>query len=133
MIKDFKAFILRGNVVDLAVAVIIGAAFGRVVESLVKDVITPIITIPGETNFEDLVLDIGGARIAYGNFLNEIVAFLAVAAAVFFLVVRPLNALAARRTAGLDEEVPTTKVCPWCLREIPSAASACAACTREVP
>lgn len=132
MIKDFKAFILRGNVVDLAIAVIIGAAFGAVIESLVKDVLTPLVTIPGDTNFEDLVLDIGGARIAYGNFLNEVVAFLAVAAAVFFVVVRPLNALAARRKSGVDEEVPTTKVCPWCLSEIPAAARCCASCTREV-
>lgn len=132
MLKEFKAFILRGNVVDLAIAVIIGAAFGTVIESLVTDVITPLVTIPGETNFEDLVLEIGGARIAYGNFLNAVMAFVTVAAAVFFLVVRPLNAMAARRKAGVEDEVAATRDCTWCLSEIPAAARVCASCTREL-
>lgn len=132
MLKDFKAFILRGNVVDLAVGVVIGAAFGTVVESLVADVITPIISIPGETNFADLTLGIGGAEIAYGRFVNAVVAFVLVAAAVFFVVVKPLNALTARRKTGGDDDVAPTRECPWCLSEIPAAARVCSSCTREV-
>ena len=132
MLKDFKAFILRGNVVDLAVGVVIGAAFGAVIVSLVKDVITPIISIPGETNFGELSFKVGGGVIAYGNFLNAVVAFLLIAAAVFFLVVKPVNALMARRKTEPDVE-STTRDCPFCLSSIPIGARACAFCTREVP
>ncbi len=132
MLKDFKAFILRGNVVDLAVGVVIGAAFGTVIASLVKDVITPIISIPGETNFGELSFTVGGGVIAYGNFLNAVIAFVLVAAAVFFLVVKPVNALMARRKTEPDVE-STTRDCPFCLSSIPVGARACAFCTREVP
>ena len=132
MFKDFKAFILRGNVVDLAVGVVIGAAFGAVITSLVTDVLTPLLAIPGETNFSNLTLTVGGGVIAYGNFLNAVIAFLSVAAAVFFFVVRPVNALMARRKTEPDVE-STTRECPWCLSSIPTGARACAFCTREVP
>ncbi|MEA2702767.1 MAG: large conductance mechanosensitive channel [Actinomycetota bacterium] len=132
MLKDFKAFILRGNVVDLAVGVVIGAAFGTVIASLVKDVITPIISIPGSTNFGELSFKVGGGVIAYGNFLNAVIAFVLVAAAIFFLVVQPVNALMARRKTEPDVE-STTRDCPYCLSSIPSGARACAFCTREVP
>jgi large conductance mechanosensitive channel len=132
MFKDFKAFILRGNVVDLAVGVVIGAAFGAVISSLVTDIFTPLLAIPGNTNFSNLSLTIGGGVIAYGNFLNAVIAFLCIAAAVFFFVVRPVNALMARRKTEPDVE-STTRDCPWCLSSIPTGARACAFCTREVP
>ncbi len=132
MFKDFKAFILRGNVVDLAVGVVIGAAFGTVIESLVTDVFTPLLAIPGETNFSQLTLEVGGGVIAYGNFINALVAFLSIAVAVFFFVVRPVNLLMERRKTEPDVE-STTRQCPWCLSSIPTGARACAFCTREVP
>ncbi len=131
MLKDFKAFILRGNVVDLAIAVIIGAAFGAVVTSLVEDVVTPILAIPGETNFGELSFSIGGGDFAYGAVINAIISFLVIAAAVFFLVVKPVNALMARRKTEPDVE-STTKDCAYCLSSIPVGASVCAFCTRDV-
>jgi large conductance mechanosensitive channel len=132
MLKDFKAFILRGNVVDLAVGVVIGAAFGAVITSLVTDIFTPILAIPGNTDFSDLKITAGGGEILYGNFLNAVIAFLLIAAAVFFFIVRPVNALMARRKTEPDVE-STTRDCPWCLSAIPVGARACAFCTREVP
>jgi len=132
MFKDFKAFILRGNVVDLAVGVVIGAAFGTVIESLVADVLTPLLSIPGKTNFSNLKWEIGGGVIAYGNFLNAVIAFLTIAAAVFFFVIRPVNLLMARHKTEPDVE-SVTRDCPWCLSAIPTGARACAFCTREVP
>ena len=131
MLKDFKAFILRGNVVDLAIAVIIGAAFGAVVTSLVEDVFTPILAIPGETNFSELTWEVGGGEIKYGEFINTVIAFLSIAAVVFFFVVKPVNALMARRKTEPDVE-STTKDCAHCLSSIPVAASVCAFCTRDV-
>src|SRR5947209_5413980 len=95
--KDFKAFILRGSVVDLAVGVVIGAAFGAVVTSLVNDLLTPLISIPGKSNFADLHFTVRHSVFAYGRFLNAVVAFLLIAAAVYFFVVLPVNALMARR------------------------------------
>ena len=131
MLKDFKAFVLRGNVVDLAIAVIIGAAFGAVVTSLVEDVFTPLLAIPGETNFGELTFTVGGGVIRYGEFLNTVIAFLSIAAVVFFFVVKPVNALMARRKTEPDVE-STTKDCASCLSSIPVGASVCAFCTREV-
>lgn len=130
MLEDFKNFLLRGNVVDLAVAVVIGVAFGAVVTSFVDDILTPIVTIPGETNFADLDVTVGGAVIRYGLFLNALVAFVLIATAVFFLVVRPVGALVERRRA---REESTTRECPECLSEIPKAATRCAHCTAAVP
>ncbi len=131
MLKDFKAFILRGNVVDLAIAVIIGAAFGAVVDSLVKDVFTPLLSIPGDTNFADLTWKIGGGDIRYGSFINTVISFLSIAAVVFFFVVKPVNLLMARRKTEPDVE-STTKDCAYCLSSIPVGAAVCAFCTREV-
>jgi large conductance mechanosensitive channel len=105
MIKEFREFILRGNVVDLAVAVVIGAAFGAVVTSLVTDIFTPLITmIFGKPSFDDLSFTINGSEFKYGHFLNTVFTFLTVAAAIFFLVVKPLNALAERRKRGQEPE-----------------------------
>ena len=131
MLRDFKAFLLRGNVVDLAVAVVVGAAFGAVVTALVRDIVTPIISIPGKTNFSDLDFHIRQSRFAYGDFLNAVVAFVLISAAVFFFVVVPINALMARRKTETDVE-STTRECPECLSSIPVAARRCAFCTAEV-
>ena len=109
MIKDFKAFLLRGNVVDLAVAVVIGAAFGAVVTSMVKDLITPLIgALGGQPDFSNLSFTLNHSKIMYGSFLNAVLAFLILAAVIFFFVVRPLNALMARFARG-KEDVPAAK------------------------
>ena len=131
MLKDFKAFLLRGNVVDLAVAVVIGAAFGAVVTSLVEDILTPIIGIPGSADFSALDFTINGSVFRYGQFINALIAFLSIAAAVFFFVVRPVNTLMARRKTEPDVE-STTRDCPECLSSIPLAARRCAFCTAKV-
>jgi len=131
MLKDFKAFLLRGNVVDLAVAVVVGAAFGAVVTALVRDLVTPIISIPGKTNFSELDFHIRQSRFAYGDFLNAILSFVLIAAAVFFFVVVAVNALMARRKTETDVE-STTRDCPECLSSIPVAARRCAFCTAGV-
>ena len=131
MLKDFKAFILRGNVVDLAVGVVIGAAFAAVVTALVEGIFTPLLAIPGETNFGDLMFTIGGGEFRYGDVINAIISFLVIAAAVFFFVVRPVNALMARRKTEPDVE-STTKECDFCLSNVPVAAIVCAFCTRDI-
>ena len=105
MLKEFRTFILRGNAIDLAVAVVIGAAFGAVVTSLVEDIITPIISIIfGKPGFEDLTITINDAVIRYGSFLNAVFSLLIIGAAIFFLVVKPMNLLMARRKAGREPE-----------------------------
>jgi large conductance mechanosensitive channel len=131
VLKDFKAFLLRGNVVDLAVAVVIGAAFGSVVTALVADLITPIIAIPGKSNFGDLDFTIRHSTFAYGHFINAVISFVSIAGAIFFFVVKPVNALMARRKTEPDVD-STTRDCPECLSSIPSAASRCAFCTAQV-
>jgi len=131
-LKEFREFVLRGNVVDLAVAVVLGAAFGLVVNALVKDLITPIIAaLFGKPDFSNLAFTINGSRFAYGDFLNAILAFALVAAALFFFVVKPVNYLMERRRTGPDVE-STTRDCPQCLSAIPIAAHRCAFCTSEV-
>ncbi len=131
MFKDFKAFLLRGNVVDLAVAVVIGAAFGALVTAFVKDLITPLVAIPGGVDFSSLHFTINGSPFEYGDFLNALVSFLSISAAVFFFVVRPVNALMARRKTEPNVE-STTKDCQHCLSSIPVDAHVCAFCTRDV-
>ncbi len=132
ILKDFQQFLLRGNVVDLAVGVVIGVAFGAVVTALVADLLTPLIAaIFGSHDFSGLTFTIHGSRFLYGDFINKVIAFVSVAAAVFFFVVRPVNALMARRRTEppVDE---TTRTCPECLSEIPVEARRCAFCTSEV-
>lgn len=132
MVKDFRQFILRGNLVDLAVAVVIGAAFGAVVTALVKDLVTPLIAaIGGKPNFGDLVFTVGKGRFRYGDFLNALVSFLLVSAVLFFLVVRPVNTLLTRIAPELAL-TKNTRDCPECLSSIPTAARRCAFCTAEV-
>ena len=105
MLAEFKAFLMRGNVVDLAVAVVIGAAFGLVVQAFVADIITPIVAaIFGKPDFSSLTFTINGSVFRYGDFLNALIAFVTVAAAIFFVVVKPMNVLAARRAAGQEPE-----------------------------
>ena len=131
MLKDFKAFVLRGNMVDLAVAVVVGLAFGAVISALVKDILTPIIAaIGGEPNFDSLTFTIHNSTFFYGAFLNSVISFVIIAAAVFFFAVLPLNKML-KRLNMLPEEAPTKK-CPECLSDIPAAAHRCAFCTSEV-
>ena len=128
MLQEFKTFVLRGNVVDLAVAVVIGAAFGAVVTSLVENVLTPIIAIPGSADFSRLSFNVSGSTISYGLFLNALISFLLIAIGVFLFVVKPMNMLAARRKTEPDV-TSTTKECPECLSSIPTGARRCAFCT----
>jgi large conductance mechanosensitive channel len=133
MLREFRAFVLRGNMVDLAVAVVIGTAFTAVVNALVRDLITPLIAaVGGKPDFGDLAFTINGSRFAYGDFLNALVTFLLVATVVFFLVVKPVNALMAALTADEPEAESPTRPCPQCLSQIPRAATRCAFCTSQV-
>ena len=132
MLKEFRDFILRGNVVDLAVAVVLGAAVGAVVTSLVENLLTPLIAmIVGEPDFGDLAFTINDARFGYGAFLNTLIAFLSIAAVIFFFVVRPLNSLMARLKPGKPVDTPT-RSCPECESDIPATARRCSFCTSEV-
>jgi large conductance mechanosensitive channel len=129
MLKGFRDFILRGNVVDLAVAVVVGVAFGAVVTALVADIITPLIAaVFGKPDFSGLTFTINQSKFLYGSFINAVVSFVLIAAAIYFVVVAPMNKLAERRARGAD---PTTKECPECLSEIPHAARRCAFCGSE--
>jgi large conductance mechanosensitive channel len=132
MVKDFKEFLLRGNVVDLAVAVVIGAAFGAVVTAFVADFVTPLIAaIGGKPDFSALDFTVNGSTFRYGHFLNAVIAFVLLAAVIFFLVVRPINQLMERRRSGRPVDEPT-RDCPECLSEIPALAQRCAFCTAQV-
>lgn len=131
--RDFKAFLLRGNVVDLAVGIAVGAAFVAVVNSLVGDIITPIIAaISGKHDFSALTFSINGSVFRYGSFINAVISFLTVATAIFFFVVVPYNHLRSRMHKEPPAD-PTTRKCPECLSEIPIDARRCAFCTSEVP
>jgi large conductance mechanosensitive channel len=131
-LNEFKAFILRGNVVDLAVAVVIGAAFGAVVASFVSDVIMPIIgALGGKPSFDQYYWVLNGSRILVGSFLTALVAFVILAAVVFFFVVKPVNWLMSRRKTELPTD-PTTRDCPYCVSSIPIQATRCPFCTSEV-
>lgn len=132
MIKGFRDFLLRGNVVDLAVAVIIGAAFTAIVTSFVTNIITPLIAaIVGKPDFSALVLKVNGGIITYGTFLNSVISFVLIAIVVYFMIVAPMNYVMSRLNKPVVEEV-TTKACPQCLSEIPLAATRCKFCTQAV-
>ena len=127
MFRGFREFVVRGNVIDLAVAVVIGAAFGAVIAAFVKDLITPLIAaFIGKPDFSALGVTINGSRLLVGDFLNAVISLVMVAAAIYVFVVTPVNALNARRKRGED---PTTKKCPECLSEVPVGARRCAFCT----
>jgi large conductance mechanosensitive channel len=128
--KEFKQFLLRGNVVDLAVGVLVGAAFGSVVTALVKDIITPLIAaLVQAPNFSNLSFTLNGSQFMYGDFVNALVSFLFVAATIFFFVIKPMNVLVARSHKEPPAD-PTSKKCPECLSEIAMDAKRCAFCTQ---
>jgi len=130
MLKGFKEFMLRGNVIDLAVAVVIGGAFGAVVTALVKDLVTPLIAaIVGTPDFSAITFEINKSKFLLGDFINALVSFLLVGAAIYFFVIVPMNAVMARMKRGEVPPDPTTKKCLECLSEIPIAAKRCAHCT----
>jgi len=133
MFKGFRQFIMRGNVMDLAVAVVIGAAFGAVVTSFVTNILNPLIAaIVGKPDFSAFNATINGGVVSYGLFLNALISFLLIAAAVYFFMVAPMNAWKARQARGAAPADPTTKKCPECISEIPIAAKRCAFCTSPV-
>src|SRR5436190_8551477 len=128
----FRQFVLRGNVIDLAVGVVVGAAFGTVVTALTKDLLTPLIAaIVGKPDFAAIQFTINGSKFLIGDFINAIVSFLLIAAAVYYLVVLPVNALVSRYYKGALAD-PTKKKCPECLSEIPANARRCAFCTAQI-
>ena len=133
MLKGFKQFILRGNVIDLAVAVVMGAAFGAVVAAFVKDLLTPLIAaIFGKHDFSAIAFTVNGSIFAVGDFINALISFLLVAIAIYFFVVHPMNALMARMRRGEPAPDPTTKKCPECMSEVPIAARRCSQCTQPL-
>jgi large conductance mechanosensitive channel len=133
MLKEFKEFVLRGNVVDLAVAVVIGAAFGAIVTALVTDLVTPLIAaIGGQHDFSKLMFEVNGSTFLYGDFLNKVISFLTIATVIFFFVVKPLNGLMKRAKRKNTTEDPTTKKCPECFSVINIQATRCAFCTAEL-
>jgi large conductance mechanosensitive channel len=132
MLKDFREFLLRGNLVDLAVAVVIGTAFGAVVTAFVGDIVTPLIAaIGGKPDFNNLAFTINSSRFTYGHFINALLSFVIIAAVVFFFVIKPVNALMERFRSEKAVDEPM-RPCPACLSDIPVAARRCAFCTEEV-
>lgn len=130
--KGFKQFLLRGNVVDMAVGVVMGASFGAIVTALVKDLLTPLIAaIIGKPDFSGLLFEVNNSRFMYGDFINAVLSFVLIGAAVYFFVVLPVNALTSRSRREPPPD-PTTRKCPECLSEIPIAARRCAHCTAAV-
>ena len=130
MVREFRDFVMRGNVVDLAVAVVLGVAFANVVNSFVADVLTPLLGLVGIPDFSAASFTVGSAEVRYGVFLNALIGFLLIALAIFLFVVKPMQAIQARRQSGAD---PTTKVCVECASEIPYAARRCPMCTQPQP
>ena len=131
--QGFKQFLLRGNVVDMAVGLVVGVAFGTVVSSFVKDLLTPLIAaIVRKPDFSSIAFAINGSKFLVGDFVNNIVSFVLIAAAVYFAVVLPINALVARARKAPPAD-PTTKKCPECVSEIPIQAKRCAFCTSALP
>lgn len=130
MLKGFKEFVLRGNVLDLAIAVVLGAAFSNLITAMVKDLITPLIgALIGKPDFSAWVVTVNGSEFLVGDFLNALIAFVLMAAAIYVFVVAPMNAWIARRRRGEAPTDPTTKKCPECISEVPIAARRCAFCT----
>jgi large conductance mechanosensitive channel len=128
--REFRQFLFRGNVIDLAVAVVVGAAFGAVVTALVQDFITPLIAaFGGQPDFSALAFTINGSTFQYGHFLNALISFVSISGVVFLFIVKPMNAIAARTRRGEAPADATTRQCPECLSEVPIAARRCAYCT----
>jgi large conductance mechanosensitive channel len=131
VVREFRDFLLRGNVIDLAVAVVIAGAFGAVITSFVGDILTPLLGLLGIPDFSTLSFQAGDATVKYGVFLNALITFVLVALAIFLFVVKPMNAMAARR-AGTAGGEPTTKACPYCASDIAVAATRCPMCTSQL-
>ncbi len=132
MLSGFKQFILRGNVLDLAVGVVIGASFGAVVNSLVENLLTPLIgALVKAPDFSSLSFTLNDSKFMYGSFLNAFISFILVAAAVYFFVVLPMNNLLAKMKKGDAPAAPTTKQCPECMSDVHKEASRCAHCTSK--
>jgi large conductance mechanosensitive channel len=132
MLKEFKQFLLRGNVVDISVGIVVGAAFGAIVTALVSDLLTPFIAaIARVPDFSGLIFTLNGSEFKYGHFINALISFLLISGAVFFFVVKPINMLVARSRKGPPAD-PTTKKCKECLSEVPLEAKRCSHCTQVV-
>ena len=131
-LQEFREFISKGSVVDLAVAVVIGSAINAVVQSLVTNMITPLIGIPGHVDFQSLSFTVNGSAFGYGLFINSVISFLVIALVVFFLIVKPVNKMRERSAARQPKKEPETKQCPECLSTIPIKATRCAYCTSKV-
>ncbi len=132
MLKEFRDFIMRGNVIDLAVGIVIGAAFGAMVTSFVGNVLTPLLGLLRVPDFSTLSFSAGESEVAYGLFLNALITFVLIAAAIFFFVVKPVNHMNTRLRKGEPEPAPTIKACPFCATDIPVAATRCPHCTSEL-
>jgi large conductance mechanosensitive channel len=132
VLKEFRDFILRGNVIDLAVGIVIGAAFGATVTSFVGDILTPLLGLLSIGDFSTLSFQAGDATVAYGKFLNQLISFVLIAAAIFFFVVKPMNAMTTRLKKPEDDSEPPIKACPFCTMDIPAAATRCPNCTSEL-
>ena len=132
IVKEFKEFVMRGNVMDLAVGVIIGGAFSAIVTSLTDDIISPILGIFGGMDFSDLSVEVNGANIMYGKFITAIINFL-IMALIIFLMVKGINKIMSLGKKKEEEPAPTTKVCPFCCTEIDIKATRCPHCTSELP
>lgn len=132
MLEEFKQFALRGNVVDLAVGIVIGAAFGALVTSFVTDILTPLLGLLSIGQLSTLSFQAGDATVTYGIFLNQLISFILIAAAIFFFVVKPVNTMTARLNKPQAEGEPPLKACPFCATDIPSAATRCPHCTSQL-
>jgi large conductance mechanosensitive channel len=132
MLKEFRDFILRGNVIDLAVGIVIGAAFGALVTSFVGNILTPLLGLLNIGNFLTLSFKAGSATVKYGLFLNALISFVLIAAAIFFFVVKPMNAMTARLKKPEADTTPPIKACPFCATDIPEAATRCPHCTSQL-
>lgn len=132
MIKEFREFLFRGNVIDLAVALVIGVAFGVVIKSFVDNILSPLVGLLGIPDMSTWSVNVGSATLTYGVFIQAVIYFVLVAAALFLFLIKPRNAYEARRQAGA-EDAPTTKACPFCATDIPLAASRCPNCTQPLP
>jgi large conductance mechanosensitive channel len=131
MLREFREFLFRGNVMDLAVALVIGTAFGLVIKSFVDNILTPLLGLLGIPDMSTWSVLLGSAELRYGLFLQAVIYFVLVAAALFFFLIKPRNTFDARRQRA-EEESPTTKACPFCATDIPVAASRCPNCTQAL-
>ena len=132
MLKEFRDFILRGNVIDLAVGIVIGAAFGATVTSFVSNVLTPLLGLLRIPDFSTLSFKAGDVPVPYGLFLNQLITFVLIAAAIFFFVVKPVNAMTARLKKPEADDEPPIKTCPFCATDVPAAATRCPHCTSQL-